>query len=225
MRKNCELCKLPARTFCESDQASLCWDCDSKIHSANFLVARHVRTLLCHRCQSPTPWKASGARLSNALSLCETCARGGGGRKLEGEQEEESEGENEEDDEVDTDFDEEEEEEDEVDGDEDGDNQVVPWSSTAAPPPASSSSGSEESVSKCNDNDDEVVSKLVTTNFISLKRGREEDRDFQASDSKICVNQRRYGAERRRYDGESSSKASIRQETDGKGPENSQPHD
>ncbi|CAK8536523.1 unnamed protein product [Lathyrus sativus] len=179
MRKNCELCKLPARTFCESDQASLCWDCDSKIHSANFLVARHVRTLLCHRCQSPTPWKASGARLSNALSLCETCARGGGGRKLEGEQEEESEGENEEDDEVDTDFDEEEEEEDEVDGDEDGDNQVVPWSSTAAPPPASSSSGSEESVSKCNDNDDEVVSKLVTTNFISLKRGREEDRDFQ----------------------------------------------
>lgn len=180
MKKNCELCKAPATTFCESDQASLCWTCDSKIHSANFLVARHVRTLLCHRCQSPTPWKASGARLSNALSLCETCGCGGGsgGRKLEDEQEEESEGDNEDDDELDTDFDDEEEEE-EVDGDEEGDNQVVPWSSTAPPPPASSSSGSEESVSKCNDNDEEVVSKLVTTNLISLKRRREEDRDFQ----------------------------------------------
>ncbi|CAI8592681.1 unnamed protein product [Vicia faba] len=219
MKKNCELCKAPATTFCESDQASLCWDCDSKIHSANFLVARHVRTLLCHRCQSPTPWKASGATLSNALSLCETCGcGGGGGRKFEDEQEEESEGdnENEDDDEVDTDFDEEDEEEEELDGDEDGDNQVVPWSSTAAAPPPSSSSGSEESVSKSNDNDEEVVSKLVTINSISLKRRREEDRDFQASDSKICVDQRMYGGERRRDDGEPSSKALIRQVNDGK---------
>lgn len=182
MKKNCELCKLPARTFCESDQASLCWDCDSKVHAANFLVERHMRTLLCHACQSPTPWKASGARLGNALSLCDRCA---GGRKLHAhananagasaEQQEESEGDN--DNEEDTDYDSDSDED--VDGDEDGDNQVVPWSSTAAqPPPASSSSGSDESVtvSKCNDNHDEVVSKLVTT--ISLKR-RRLDHDFQ----------------------------------------------
>jgi len=186
MKKNCELCKLPARTFCESDQASLCWDCDSKVHAANFLVERHMRTLLCHACQSPTPWQASGARLGNALSLCERCA---GGRKLladanvnagaGAEQQEESEGDNDNEEDTDYDSDEEDEYEDDVDGDEDGDNQVVPWSSTAAqPPPASSSSGSDESVtvSKCNDNHDEVVSKLVTT--ISLKR-RRLDHDFE----------------------------------------------
>ncbi|MCI31317.1 hypothetical protein A2U01_0052529, partial [Trifolium medium] len=141
MKKNCELCKGPARTFCESDQASLCWNCDSKVHGANFLVERHTRTLLCHACQSPTPWKASGARLGNALSLCERCA---GGRKVDSvQQNEESEGDNEDD--VETDSDEDSDEDDDDEDDVDGDNQVVPWSSTAMPPPASSSSSSEES--------------------------------------------------------------------------------
>ncbi|KAJ1379736.1 B-box-type zinc finger [Sesbania bispinosa] len=129
--KKCELCKVPARTFCESDQASLCWDCDAKVHGANFLVARHSRTLLCDTCRSPTPWKASGARLGNTVSVCDRCA-------AEEEEVEESEGGN--DDEMDTedddDFD-----SDVVDGD--GDNQVVPWSSSTPPPPAASSSGSE----------------------------------------------------------------------------------
>ncbi|KAK3014362.1 hypothetical protein RJ639_009084 [Escallonia herrerae] len=46
--KRCELCNSIARMYCESDQASLCWDCDARIHSANFLVAKHLRTLLCH---------------------------------------------------------------------------------------------------------------------------------------------------------------------------------
>ncbi|KAB1210083.1 hypothetical protein CJ030_MR6G011341 [Morella rubra] len=63
--KKCELCKVPARTYCESDQASLCWDCDAKVHGANFLVARHYRTLLCHACQSQTPWKASASSSSD----------------------------------------------------------------------------------------------------------------------------------------------------------------
>lgn len=74
--KKCELCKIQARTYCESDQASLCWDCDAKVHGANFLVARHSRTLLCHTCQSQTPWKASGAKLGHTFSVCETCVRG-----------------------------------------------------------------------------------------------------------------------------------------------------
>lgn len=172
--KNCELCKLPARTFCESDQASLCWDCDSKVHGANFLVERHTRTLLCHACQSQTPWKASGAKLGNTLSLCEICA---GGTKIDDEQDqEESEGDN--DDGIDTDDEEEDDEEDEDDGvdDEDGDNQVVPWSSTALPPPPSSSN-SDDSVSRRNNND-EVTSQVT----VLLKR-RRDDNEFQVSNS------------------------------------------
>ncbi|MQM19429.1 hypothetical protein Taro_052433 [Colocasia esculenta] len=54
--------------YCESDQASLCWECDGKVHGANFLVARHMRSLLCRSCQAPTPWRASGSRLAPTLS-------------------------------------------------------------------------------------------------------------------------------------------------------------
>ncbi|KAF7805851.1 zinc finger protein CONSTANS-LIKE 2-like [Senna tora] len=122
--KKCELCKIPARTYCESDEASLCWECDAKVHGANFLVARHSRTLLCHACQSPTPWKASGVHLGNTVSLCRACD--------DQEEGEESEGGN------DTDS----------DGADDGDSQIVPSSSTTTPPPPSSSSSSDESVSE-----------------------------------------------------------------------------
>ncbi|KAL8228473.1 hypothetical protein R6Q57_016057 [Mikania cordata] len=72
--KTCELCKSMARAYCESDRASLCWTCDAKVHSANFLVARHSRTLLCQACQSPTPWTASGDTLwPSTASVCRTC--------------------------------------------------------------------------------------------------------------------------------------------------------
>ena len=79
MKKSCELCKQTARIHCESDQASLCWDCDGKVHSANFLVARHSRNLLCRVCQSPTPWAAAGSRLEATYSACRRCATGAGG--------------------------------------------------------------------------------------------------------------------------------------------------
>ncbi|KAI6672859.1 hypothetical protein NL676_000765 [Syzygium grande] len=166
MAKTCALCKVPARTFCESDQAALCWDCDAKVHGANFLVARHCRTLLCHACQGPTPWKASGARLGHTVSVCDSCvtgarrggARGGGVGGNDDDLHDEDE---------DEDADDEEDEDEDEDGggggeggggggeegggggdrDEDGDNQVVPWSSTTPPPPAASSSSSEESIS------------------------------------------------------------------------------
>ncbi|MED6149199.1 hypothetical protein PIB30_060184 [Stylosanthes scabra] len=170
--KSCELCKVPARAFCESDQASLCWDCDANVHGANFLVARHTRTLLCHACQSPTPWKASGHRLGHTVSLCEMCA---GGNKLSAE---ESEGGN--DDDIDTEDDDlqDDDDDEEVQPDEDeedGDNQVVPWSSTEPPPPAPSSSSSEDSVSRrCKDADEEDFSETVP-----FKRHRhDEDHDF-----------------------------------------------
>ncbi|KAG2299330.1 hypothetical protein Bca52824_035802 [Brassica carinata] len=45
-KKKCELCDGVARMFCESDQASLCWDCDGKVHGANFLVAKHALSSL-----------------------------------------------------------------------------------------------------------------------------------------------------------------------------------
>ncbi|KAI6704903.1 hypothetical protein NL676_007865 [Syzygium grande] len=72
-KKPCELCNNPATMYCGSDRANLCWDCDSKVHGVNFLVAKHSRNLLCRSCQSPTPWNASGPRLSPIVSVCEEC--------------------------------------------------------------------------------------------------------------------------------------------------------
>ncbi|OIW08407.1 hypothetical protein TanjilG_03083 [Lupinus angustifolius] len=140
MNKICELCKVPARIFCESDQATLCWDCDAQVHAANFLVARHSRTLLCHTCHSLTPWKASGARLGNTVSFCHNCS--------DEEQIPDTGGRN--------------------DGGMGGSNytQPVPSSSTQPPAPASS----EESVIMCTNNSNgEGVSETVTRTT-SLKR-------------------------------------------------------
>lgn len=191
--KYCELCKGLARTYCESDQASLCWNCDVKVHGANFLVARHSRTVLCHACQSPTPWKASGAELGVTVSVCESCVVGGRNRGQDDG--EESQGGN--DDEIHTDDDDDDEEEDEADrggehhddeedndeevgddDDEDGDNQVVPWSATssATPPPVASSSSSEESVSRFGNDAGEA------SQAFSLKRFREISSDLTSQD-------------------------------------------
>ncbi|KAI8552690.1 hypothetical protein RHMOL_Rhmol06G0286300 [Rhododendron molle] len=150
--KWCELCSNPARIYCEADGARLCSNCDDKVHSANFLVAKHSRNLLCRVCQSQTPWKASGTKLGPTVSVCSTCFENPsgekqgrrGGLKTEGRHEG---------DETDVEFGGEECSDDEEDGelsgsseDEDeegGDNQVVPWSFTIAPPPVASSSSSE----------------------------------------------------------------------------------
>lgn len=160
-KKGCELCNNAARMFCESDQASLCWDCDEKVHAANFLVAKHSRTLLCHVCHSPTPWKAAGPKLGPTVSVCHACAVHGekenqasastgrpDGDEIEAAAcESESDGGGEEI-YTDSEEDEDEEEEDEEEVEEDGENQVVPWSAGSggldSPP---SSSGSEGNVS------------------------------------------------------------------------------
>ncbi|KAL2523967.1 B-box type zinc finger family protein [Abeliophyllum distichum] len=60
--------------YCDSDQAILCWDCDARVHTANFLVAKHTRTLLCHVCQSLTPWTDAGPKLAPTVSVCESCS-------------------------------------------------------------------------------------------------------------------------------------------------------
>ncbi|GMJ10242.1 hypothetical protein HRI_004693400 [Hibiscus trionum] len=118
MRK-CELCGGLARMHCESDQANLCWDCDLKVHGANFLVAKHTRSLLCHVCHNSTPWLASGQHLSPTVSVCESCvANQDNTRDVTTEPEESSEAE----------YDEEDEEDYDDDDNEDAENQVVPWS-------------------------------------------------------------------------------------------------
>ncbi|XP_074565752.1 uncharacterized protein LOC141822214 [Curcuma longa] len=156
----CELCGCPARIHCESDQANLCWECDAKVHGANFLVARHSRCLLCRSCQSPTPWRAEGSRLGATVSVCHLCAAtssgsvegsGEGGcsaRCVEEAKEEEEGGSGDSDEEEEEEEMEEEDEESESGKEEDdideGDNQVVPWSPTPPPVASSSSSGYEE---------------------------------------------------------------------------------
>ncbi|GAB4859497.1 hypothetical protein Ancab_010964 [Ancistrocladus abbreviatus] len=168
MKKSCELCKSPAWIYCESDQASLCWDCDFKVHGANFLVARHSRGLLCQVCQSPTPWSASGAKLGPTVSVCDRCvtdmdiANGVSVEEVDGEEDvlefdcrdDYNEG-------GESDYDEE----------EDGGNQVVSWpSSKPAPSSATSSSSTSEEESSigicCRDGDS-------STTPCSLKRNRQ----------------------------------------------------
>ncbi|KAG0477244.1 hypothetical protein HPP92_014085 [Vanilla planifolia] len=145
--KRCGLCDRAARMYCESDQACLCWECDAKVHGANFLVARHTRELLCRNCQEQTPWRAAGPRLNPTISVCESCAAVGKAVR-EGEVEEGLGGgaemmeEDDDDDEYEEEDSELEEEEDEEE--EEGENQVVPWTLTSPPPP-SSSSGEESS--------------------------------------------------------------------------------
>ncbi|KAL2476163.1 B box-type domain-containing protein [Abeliophyllum distichum] len=177
--KGCELCSNPARMFCESDQASLCWDCDEKVHGANFLVAKHSRSLLCHVCQSPTSWKAAGLKLGPTVSICHTCAesqvttqrRNGDEEEEDGDsQESETDGE-----EYYSDSDGYDYVEDEEDEEEDGENQVVPWSNSSYTPPsplppppvASSSSSDADNVS-----------------FTSYKRMR--DNPFESEDEDGC---------------------------------------
>ncbi|XP_010443020.1 PREDICTED: zinc finger protein CONSTANS-LIKE 4-like [Camelina sativa] len=138
-KKKCELCSGVARMYCESDQASLCWDCDGKVHGANFLVAKHTRCLLCSVCQSLTPWKASGLRLGPTVSLCESCclARKKTNKKttiaccdrFSSEDGAES-------------YDEDEEDEDEEEEEEEAENQVVPATAAGQELPVVSSSSS-----------------------------------------------------------------------------------
>ncbi|KAJ6377063.1 hypothetical protein OIU76_026096 [Salix suchowensis] len=146
--KRCELCDSLAKVYCESDQANLCWDCDANVHSANFLVAKHSRSLLCHVCQSLTPWSGSGPKLGPTLSVCNECVSKSSCRE-ERRSEEDEEGDSddgEEDGDEEEDSDEDEENGDggnDLGGEDEEENQVVPWSSTPPPPVSSPSNNSE----------------------------------------------------------------------------------
>ena len=148
IKRKCELCSNVAAVYCGSDQASLCCQCDSKVHGANFLVAKHSRNLLCHVCQSQTPWTASGAKLGPAFSVCQTClgAKNRQERELRHRQMMYIDGDHQEHDGVlDDDDDDGGDEDDNVDDndnldddddedEDDGDNQVVPWSHSVSHP-------------------------------------------------------------------------------------------
>ncbi|GAB2284601.1 hypothetical protein Dimus_019057 [Dionaea muscipula] len=170
MKKGCELCNGQARMYCDSDQASLCWDCDAKVHGANFLVAKHTRTILCHVCQSQTPWKAAGRNLGRTVSVCDVCvsnSNAGKVRKVVVADEEETtatlsrsrpmtvqvvnydEEEDIGDDSCSDYYDDDGDDDDDGDGedeeyeeDEDDENQVVPWTSTPPPPATASNTSS-----------------------------------------------------------------------------------
>ncbi|XP_050205866.1 zinc finger protein CONSTANS-LIKE 2-like [Mercurialis annua] len=175
--KGCELCKFPARIYCESDDASLCWRCDQKVHGANFLVARHARTLLCKTCRSPTPWKASGFQLlARTVSFCsDRCAIRDAVNRKERQRL-------------------------------DNDSNQVHWSCLSTPPPAatsSSSSNSDSSSSYCSRSQDhKCVKSLKRTREISspdlqndLSRSSSRRRDgVSAVDSSLKG--RKNGAER-----------------------------
>lgn len=181
-KKSCELCSNPARMYCESDQASLCWNCDEKVHCANFLVAKHSRNLLCHVCQSSTSWRASGLKIGPTVSICHVCADGenGGSRRRQANHEE------------DEDFDVLQESEDddgeyysedlENDDDEEGkgENQVVPWSNSSSTPfsPPAAAPAPSSSVS---------VDNLSST---SLKRIR--DNRFESEEEDGCCSSQFY---------------------------------
>lgn len=134
--KKCELCNSPAKLFCESDQASLCWECDAKVHSANFLVTKHHRFLLCHICHLLTAWHGTGPRFVPTISFCNNCTVSN----------------NNNDDDEDT-----ETEESYEDDEEEEENQVVPWTSTP-PPPVSSSSNSATSFTRFSNANEEDCS-------------------------------------------------------------------
>ncbi|MED6218929.1 hypothetical protein PIB30_031158 [Stylosanthes scabra] len=73
----CELCNQKASLFCASDSAFLCSKCDATVHNANFLVARHLRRLLCFHCNSFSGIYISGAsspRTAAEHTTCRSCS-------------------------------------------------------------------------------------------------------------------------------------------------------
>ncbi|XP_038704564.1 B-box domain protein 30-like [Tripterygium wilfordii] len=58
---DCELCGSRASLYCQADDAFLCRKCDLWVHGANFLARRHIRCLICNKCQNLTQRYLIGA--------------------------------------------------------------------------------------------------------------------------------------------------------------------
>lgn len=72
--RSCELCNQKATLYCASDSAFLCFHCDSRVHGANFLVARHVRQPLCSNCKGLAGDAISGGGVPSVRWLCSSCS-------------------------------------------------------------------------------------------------------------------------------------------------------
>ncbi|XP_028772020.1 B-box zinc finger protein 32 [Neltuma alba] len=70
----CELCSQEAYLYCASDSAFLCWKCDAKVHDANFLVARHIREVLCCDCKCFAGRQVSGSVVPLETMSCRNCS-------------------------------------------------------------------------------------------------------------------------------------------------------
>ncbi|KAI3773248.1 hypothetical protein L1987_47773 [Smallanthus sonchifolius] len=66
----CDLCHHQQPSlYCSSDSAFLCFDCDSQVHTANFLVARHIRLPICKPCDDDDVLSSSS---SSSSTVCKT---------------------------------------------------------------------------------------------------------------------------------------------------------
>ena len=73
MEKVCEFCKAARPVvYCKADAAYLCLSCDAKIHSANALFNRHLRTLLCDACRNHPAYAQC---LDHRMLMCLGCDR------------------------------------------------------------------------------------------------------------------------------------------------------
>ncbi|KAK1389014.1 zinc finger protein CONSTANS-LIKE 12-like [Heracleum sosnowskyi] len=67
----CDYCGVVGpMVFCESDSATLCLHCDKCVHSANTLSRRHLRTLICEKCNSQP---AVVRCMDDKILLCQVC--------------------------------------------------------------------------------------------------------------------------------------------------------
>ncbi|XP_011033038.1 PREDICTED: B-box zinc finger protein 32-like [Populus euphratica] len=72
--KVCELCQREAVLYCDSDAAFLCFECDSNVHNANFVVSRHLRRVICSACNSLTGSSITGTAPSLRRVTCLSCS-------------------------------------------------------------------------------------------------------------------------------------------------------
>ena len=71
LEPKCELCGvIRAVVYCKQDMAPLCLPCDDFVHSANSISQRHLRSLLCDKCNSQP---AKIQCIENQASVCESC--------------------------------------------------------------------------------------------------------------------------------------------------------
>jgi hypothetical protein len=71
MEKICEFCTaLRPVVYCKADAAHLCLSCDAKVHSANALSSRHLRSILCDLCR----YRPAYVRCTDhRLFMCRSC--------------------------------------------------------------------------------------------------------------------------------------------------------